>query len=449
MWQRCAILSGSTLAVIHLGGCGSGRSYAPAPVPGWSYAAGQFPAAPPSLPPSDQDAFERGWQALVMDNLEVAARLLENLSRQHRGDPYLGAALGYLELRSGNRQAAESLFAVALTKEPQMAAAQAGSFLTAFASGDEETAFERLRLLRRDHPDNPLIAEYLPSLQLKLAETKLQEGRSLREEERYAEAAEVYRRALEIAPEAGGLYVELAAVELAAGEPRLAAEHAAQALELDSGNLEAYRIRGDALRLVGDFEFALEAYRQAMLRSPDDSELAALYQETRRTFERESLPSQYFSITESASLSREELAALLFVKLRPAFGEVPHRTNVIATDIGDSWARQFIREVVAARILDVYPNHTFQPEALVRRADLAVAFANAMRALAPSETPDRPPAVSIADVPPDNLNYPPVALSVALGLLSTDRSGQFGPQRFISGVEAMEAVDALARRVIR
>src|SRR3989304_5728149 len=114
VWQRCAILSGSTLAVIHLGGRGSRRPSAPAPGPGWSYAAGQFPAAPPSLPPSDQDAFERGWQALVMDNLEVAARLLENLSRQHRGDPYLGAALGYLGLRSGNRPAAVRLFPGAL-----------------------------------------------------------------------------------------------------------------------------------------------------------------------------------------------------------------------------------------------------------------------------------------------------------------------------------------------
>ena len=85
----------------------------------------------------------------------------------------------------------------------------------------------------------------------------------------------------------------------------------------------------------------------------------------------------------------------------------------------------------------------------MRRADLAVAFDNAMRALAPGETPQRPPDVAIADVPADHLNYPPVALSVSLGLLATDRSGEFGPQRFVTGSEAAAAADVLARRLVR
>ena len=447
--RRSVILFARTLALIPLCVCGPARSYTPAPVPGWNYAAGQFPEAPATLSSSQQTTFEQGWQALTTDKLELAARILEGLARERRGDPSVEAALGYLELRTGNRRAAENRFVAALDQEPSMSAAQVGWFLTALAAGENETAFERLQPLGRDHPENPLLREFLPMLQLELAEARLQKGRSLRREERYGEAAEVYREAIEIAPEASGLYIELATVEVAAGEFQNAAEHAAQAIELDPGNLEAYRIRGDALREVGDLEFALEAYRQAMLRSPEDSELAELYQETRRAFERERLPSQYFSIAESARLSREGLAALLFVKLRPVFGDVSRRADVIITDIGDSWARQAIRDVVAARILDVYPNHTFQPEALVRRADLAVAFANAMRALAPGETPQRPSDVVIADVPPDHLNYPPVALSVSLGLLATDRSGEFEPQRFVTGSEAAAAADVLARRLVR
>jgi tetratricopeptide (TPR) repeat protein len=417
-------------------------------VPAWSYAAGQFPEPPATLSASEQTTFEHGWHALTTDNLELAARTLEGLARERRGDPSVEAALGYVDLRTGDRRAAENRFEAALDKDPTLGAAQAGWSLTALAAGDNEAAFARLKSLARDHPDNPLVREFLPELQLELAETRLQQGRSLRQEGHYQEAAEVYRQAIEIAPGASGLYIELASAEVAAGEFQNAAEHAAQAIELDPGNVEAYRIRGDALRQVGDLEFALEAYRQAMLRSPDDSQLAALYQETRRAFERESLPSQYFSIAESARLSREGLAALLFVKLRPAFDDASGRSDVIITDISDSWARQAIRDVVAARILDVYPNHTFQPQALVRRADLAVAFANAMRALAPGDTPERPPTVAIADVPPNNLNYPPVALSVSLGLMATDRAGDFEPQRVVTGAEAIAAADALARRLV-
>ena len=448
MWWRGAILLSSALALIHAFGCAPTRSYTSAPVPGWSYAAGQFPTAPASLSSEDRVMFEQGWQALLAGNLATSARLLEELGRQHRDNPSLDAALGYLELRMGNRQTAENRFVVALKKEPKMSAAQVGWFLTALTAGHEEAAFERLRLLSRDHPDHPLIKEYMPTLQFKLAETKLQEARSLRDKKNYREAADVYRQALKIAPEASGLAVEVAKAELAAGEPRLAAEHAAQAIELEPRNVEGYRLKGDALRAMGDLELALEAYRQAMLRSSDDNSLAVLYQQTKRAFERESLPSQYFSIAESAKLSREELAALLFVKLRPAFGNALRRTNVIATDIGDSWARRFIREVVAAGILEVYPNHTFQPRAVVRRAHLAVALSGAMNALAPGVVPRETPRVSIADVPPGNLNYRPVALAVSLGLLSLDSSGRFNPQPLVAGAEGVAAVDSLVRRVI-
>ena len=448
MWRRSAILLSSAFALIHVYGCAPVRTYTPAPVPGWSYAAGQFQAAPAGLSSADRATFEQGWQALLTGELATSARLLEGLGRQHRDSPSLDAVIGYLELRMGNRQTAENRFVVALEKEPKMAAAQVGWFLAALAADHEEAAFERLRLLSRDHPDSPLIKEYMPTLQLKLAETKLQEARSLRDKNNYREAAAVYRQALKIAPEASGLAVEVAKVELAAGEPQPAAEHAAQAIELEPRNVEAYRLRGDALRAMGDLELALEAYRQAMFRSPDDRSIATLYQQTKRAFERESLPSQYFSIAESAQLSREQLAALLFVKLRPAFGDAPRRASVIATDMGDSWARPFIREVVAAGILEVYPNHTFQPRALVRRADLAVALSGAMSALAPGAVPRETPRVSITDVPPGNLNYRPVALTVSLGLLSLDSSGRFNPRQFVAGVEGVAAADSLVRRVI-
>jgi len=446
---RCgAVLLSSALALIHAYGCGPVRSYTSVPVPGWNYAAGQFPTAPASLSSEDRATFEQGWQALLTGDLETSARLLEGLGRQHRDNPSLDAAIGYLELRMGNRQTAENRFVVALEKEPKMSAAQVGWFLTALAVDHEEAAFERLRLLSRDHPGDPLVTEYMPTLQLKLAETKLQEARSLRHDKKYREAADVYRQALKIAPEASGLAVEVAEVELAAGEPRLAAEHAAQAIALEPRNIEAYRLRGDALREMGDLELALENYRQAMLRSPDDNSLAALYQQTKRAFDRESLPSQYFSIAESPKLSREQLAALLFVKLRPAFGDAPGGASVIATDIGDSWARQFIREVVAAGILQVYPNHTFQPRALVTRGDLAVALSGAVGALAPGAFPTETPQVAIADVFPSNLNYGPVALAISLGFLSLDSSGRFNPQQFVAGAEGLAAADSLARRAI-
>jgi putative ABC transport system permease protein len=53
-------------------------------------------------------------------------------------------AVGFLELRLGNRRAAESRFATALKSAPTLSAAQAGWALTALAEGREDEAFERL-----------------------------------------------------------------------------------------------------------------------------------------------------------------------------------------------------------------------------------------------------------------------------------------------------------------
>ncbi len=43
------------------------------------------------------------------------------------------------------------------------------------------------------------------------------------------------------------------------------------------------------------------------------------------------------------------------------------------TDTRGSWAGPWILTVTRAGVMEAYPNHTFQPGAVVRRADLAEA----------------------------------------------------------------------------
>jgi hypothetical protein len=168
----------------------------------------------------------------------------------------------------------------------------------------------------------------------------------------------------------------------------------------------------------------------------------------RRSLERESLPPQYLEIAEAERLTREQLAALLFIKLRPLLEAADFRGDVIATDIGGSWARVFIREVVGAEIMSVFSNHTFQPTGFVRRAELAVTLAAAVDALSSEPVYRSNPQLDIRDVSPENVNYRSVALVVSLGLVEVDDEGRFEPTRFVSGPEAVKAVDILAERLV-
>ena len=81
-------------------------------------------------------------------------------------------------------------------------------------------------------------------------------------------------------------------------------------------------------------------------------------------------------------LSREQLAALVGVRLDGLFKRAPRRNAVVITDTRGSWAVPWIMSVTRAGVMEVYPNHTFQPAAVVRRGDLADAASRVLSLIA-------------------------------------------------------------------
>ena len=93
--------------------------------------------------------------------------------------------------------------------------------------------------------------------------------------------------------------------------------------------------------------------------------------------------------------------------------------------------------------MDVYPNHTFQPGAIVRRVDLARAAGRILDRLGWP----RAAAPAPVDMPRSHLDYDAVQHVLGAGLMGLTPAGAFEPWRPVSGPEAMEVVDALARLV--
>jgi hypothetical protein len=117
------------------------------------------------------------------------------------------------------------------------------------------------------------------------------------------------------------------------------------------------------------------------------------------------------------------------------------------TDIRGSWAAPWITAVVRAGVMDVYPNHTFQPAAIVRRSDLALAVSRVLALIGAN----RPAALEewkagrprFLDLPPAHLGYPAAALAVSAGVLPSLEGDSFQPSRTVPGAEAVSAVDRL------
>ncbi len=97
--------------------------------------------------------------------------------------------------------------------------------------------------------------------------------------------------------------------------------------------------------------------------------------------------------------------------------------------------------------MEVYPNHTFQPAAIVRRGDLAEAASRVLSLIA-AEKPAlasswRSANRQFTDVPPAHLSYPAASVAVEAGVMQALEDGSFQLSRLVTGAEAVAAVKKL------
>jgi tetratricopeptide (TPR) repeat protein len=252
-------------------------------------------------------------------------------------------------------------------------------------------------------------------------------------------AIEMYRLALDAAPEVGGLRVELANLLVSRGQ----AVEAAAVLEGDAEGDRQVLIRlGEVLIGLGEYPRALEAYRRLLARDPRDAEALRRSREVREALELLQMPEEYRLIGTAPRITRADLAALVAVKVT-ALSRITNREPKVAVDISGSWAREHIVTVLSLDILDLYPNHTFQPGATVRRGDLGRALARVLDLLAYPRSPSPTPT----DMPRTNLFYDDAIRVVGAGLLDLSPSGAFEPWRPPSGREVLDVLEALVRLV--
>jgi hypothetical protein len=159
------------------------------------------------------------------------------------------------------------------------------------------------------------------------------------------------------------------------------------------------------------------------------------------------MPPEYRSIETSPTVTRAQLAALLGVRLDDLLRRARRRTSVVMTDTRGNWAAPWIIAVTRAGVMEAFPNHTFQPNATVRRGDLAQAGSRALSLIA-AEKPKlavswRNARRKFPDISPGHLNHPAASLVVEAGVMSTMPDGSFQLSRPVTGAEAVAAVRKL------
>jgi hypothetical protein len=118
------------------------------------------------------------------------------------------------------------------------------------------------------------------------------------------------------------------------------------------------------------------------------------------------------------------------------------------TDIDTSWAKNFVLDIVELNIrgLEPYPDHTFHPQELVNRGEFAMMVEDAIIAILgdPSLATKHIGTESrFPDVNPSHPSYNAICNAVDKNVLDAAMNGEFGPDKSVSGPDALLAIRAL------
>jgi len=396
-------------------------------------------AQPGELRPDEARDLERAWHDVLAGDTRSAEKRLASLLRDSPGLIPAEIALAFARLRAGIHEDAATRFASILERRPEDLSALAGLGAASVKLGRNEEALSAYARASALDPTNESFRRHRAELRLRVTEAQVAAAREAVASGALDRAVEDYRRVLAAAPELSDVRLELA--DLLAR--RNDVPNAVRILEEDPVGDRQVRMRLAELALAaGDRERALEAYRRILDADPRDDEAAAAARRVREAMEMDLMPPEYRLIASAEQITRADLAALVIVKVR-RLAKVQPGPGRVAIDISGSWARDHIIRALAFEIMTVYPNHTFQPGATVRRGDLARAVARVLDLL---KFPAGP-AVTLSDVGQGNLLSYPAGRAVGAGLMDLTATGAFEPWRPVSGGEASDVIENLVRLV--
>ena len=448
-WMRAlagGLLVGATLA----GGCAR-RVPLPPVVATPHYPDFMFPDVPPDVrQPALSKQQENGWRWLQAGDLRMAERQFTGALKTSPVFFPAEAAMGYLELARKEFGDALARFDRALRRRNTYVPALLGRGEALLALKREPEALESFEAALRVDASLGDVRRRIEVLRFRGVQENLVDARRAADAGRYDEAVEAYERAIAASPDSAFLYRDVAAIERKRGRMNPSLEYLEKAVALEPNDAASLVQIGEILETRGEIEAAIAAYTDAVGLEPDETiqkRIDNLRDNLRAGLALALLPPEYRAIGHSSPLTRGELAALIGVRLADVLQSTQRQIAAVITDTRGHWALRWIIAVARAGVMAPYPNHTFQPKGIVRRADLAQAASRILNVIA-ARQPEllkrwQAAQRKIADVSGGNLNYADASLAVAAGVIPLLDGDTFQLSRPVSGAEAIEVIDRL------
>jgi tetratricopeptide (TPR) repeat protein len=389
---------------------------------------------------------EAGWNALQAGDFRAAERSFQAALKEASAFYPAEAGLGYLELAKKSYADAVSHFDRAIAVDPVFVPALVGRGEAQLALGQNDGALRSFEAAVAASPDLTDLRSRIEVLRFRALQDEVAAARKAAEAGRMSDARTAYQRAIAASPQSPFLYRELAAVERRDGNLPDAIKYAEKAAELDPTDTRALILLAEIYEIQGNYLKAADTFAAATALEPNEA-IEVRIEELREKAAFASMPDEYKTIDSAQTVTRAQLAALIGVRLDDLLRRSRRRNAVVITDTRSNWAAPWILSVSRAGIMEPYPNHTFQPGALVRRGDLALASSRVLSLIA-AENPRmaaswRNPRRRFPDLSPGHLSHPAAALAVEAGVMTTAEDGSFQLTRAVTGAEAVAAVRTL------
>lgn len=412
-----------------------------------------FPTVPPDLARSTASIsrHQDGWRLLQSGDFRGAERAFTAALKRTPAFYPAEAGLGYLDLATREYDRALTRFENVLGRASSYVPALAGRGEALLAVGQSGDALRSFKAALAIDPSLADIRRRVEVLAFRSVGEAVAAARRADATGELEQARAAYENAIKTSPDSGFLYRELASVELRLGMPERALERARKAIELDTRDAGAFVLIADIWEARGQLEDALDALGSARLIEPSHL-LDERIERVRARVELSRLPVQYRAIADARSLTRGDLAALMGVRLEKLLQSLSRRNAVVMTDTRGHWASSWIQSVAGAGLMEAYANHAFQPDAPIRRSDLAQAVSRTLDILA-SRDPGfdkawRSERPAFSDLPPSHLSYRDAAAAVGAGILPMLGGNSFQLDRPVAGAEAISAIERL-RVIVR
>ena len=399
--------------------------------------------------------YDGAWRRMQAGDLSRATSEFNEVLKRSPGFYPAATALGYIAAMDRKYDEAARRFDAAIALDQKYLPALTGRLDVALVRREDMVALATADLILAVAPKNEDVRSQQEVLRLRVVQAQLARASAERSAGRLDAAQATLDETLAILPDSAVVLRELALVEIARGRFDAAEVHARRSLKLDPGDAQTHAVLATVFENTGRFREAVEELNRALSIDPRPEwrERAAALK-VRADYD--ALPPEYRAIPAAQTVTRGQLAAILGIRLSNALARSPRRVTAVVTDVRGHWAAPWILPVTNAGWMEPFANHTFQPSALVRRADLARVTWRAAQDLAAGQPAElskwRASRPALADVSRAHLQYAAIAGALASGTMQLGDDNRFQPNRPATGAEVVAAVarlEQLARQWAR